>query len=223
VLIDGEGNAWIWVDEDTPLDYACDILTSGALRYNGQTCTSINGAVVHPRIYDQLQERLVDRWKGIKFGSPVEAGIQVGPLMSEAQTEQCLARIESSGATVLVGGHRHGSLMAPTLAAEPSEASELVSHGFFAPALWIAPGDAERFAALWPRNRYPLCAGVLTRSDDVKQHLDRMPNLARLTVNGDPSLEYLYEPWGAYPASGTNTVSHWHRKYLRTVQVDAPA
>jgi len=50
-----------------------------------------------------------------------------------------------------------------------------------------------------------------------------MPNLARLVVNGDPSVEYMYEPWGGYPATGANTVSHWHRKYLRSVQVVSPA
>ena len=50
-----------------------------------------------------------------------------------------------------------------------------------------------------------------------------MPNLARLVVNGDPCVEYIYEPWGGYPATGTNTVSHWHRKYLRSVQVVSPA
>jgi hypothetical protein len=79
------------------------------------------------------------------------------------------------------------------------------------------------FTTLWRTNRYPLCAGVLTRSRVLKEYLDRMPGLARLTVNSDPSVEYLYEPWGGYPGSGTNPVSYWHRKYLRTVQVDCPA
>jgi len=222
-LIDGEGNAWVWVDEDTPLDYASDLLTSGALRYNGQTCTSVNGAVVHPRTYDRLAERLAARWGEITAGDPFDARTQVGPLLSEGQAEHCLKRIEESGAGVLAGGSRDGNLLAPTLAAEPREDSELVSHGFFGAALWLAPGDIDRFAALWRRNRYPLCAGVLTRSGDPQRYLHGLPGVARLVVNGDPSVEYMYEPWGGYPASGANAVSYWHRKYLRTVQVDCPA
>jgi acyl-CoA reductase-like NAD-dependent aldehyde dehydrogenase len=219
-LIDGEGNAWVWVDEDMPLDHACDVLTGGAVRYNGQTCTSINGAIIHPAIYDRLKDRLAARWKGLAYGNPLEGDVEVGPLMDEAQAEHCLHQIESSGAEILAGGSRSGNLLAPTLAAEPSEDSELVSEGLFGCALWIAPGNMDRFAELWRRNRYPLCAGVLSGSDCAQSLLRRLPNLARLTVNGDPSIEYMYEPWGGYPASGMNTVGHWHRKYLRTVQVD---
>lgn len=222
-LIDGEGNAWIWVDGDTPLDRASDILTSGALRYNGQTCTSINGAVIDPRIYDRLREQLSARWKDLTFGDPTQADVRVGPLMDEAQAGQILHRIEDSGAVVLAGGHRNGNLLAPTLAAEPREDSELVSHGFFGAALWIAPGNMDRFAELWQRNRYPLCAGILTGSGDPERYVRRLPGLARLSFNGDPSAEHLYEPWGGYPASGTNPVSHWYQKYLRIVQMDCPS
>ena len=86
VLIDGEGNVLVWVDKDTPLDYAVDVLTSGALRYNGQTCTSINGAVIHPEIYGQLKIRLIERWNKITFGDPLESDYMVGPLLDEAQS-----------------------------------------------------------------------------------------------------------------------------------------
>jgi acyl-CoA reductase-like NAD-dependent aldehyde dehydrogenase len=219
-IIDGEGNTWVWVDEDVPMDYACDVLTGGAIRYNGQTCTSINGAMIHPAIYDRLRVQLAARWQDLAYGNPLECNVDVGPLMDEAQAEHCLHQIESSGAEILAGGCRSGNLMTPTLAAEPREDSALVSEGLFGCALWIAPGNADRFAELWRRNRYPLCAGVLSGSDRTQSLLRRLPNLARLTVNGDPSIEYMYEPWGGYPASGVNPVSHWHQKYLRTVQID---
>ena len=221
-IIDGEGNAWVWVDEDVPPDRACDLLTSGALRYNGQTCTSVNGAVIHPGVYDRLKERLVARWSEITFGNPPAEDVQVGPVMSEEQAEQCLSRINAGGGKVLVGGCRDGNLLAPTLIAEPAEESDLVSDGLFGPALWIAPGDMDFFARLWQTNRYPLCAGILSANPDHVEHLRELPGLARLVINGDPSLEHIYEPWGGYPASGTNPVGPWHRKYLRTLQLDRP-
>ena len=49
-----------------------------------------------------------------------------------------------------------------------------------------------------------------------------LPNLARLVVNGDPSQEHIFEPWGGYPASGANPVDHWPSKYQRLVQIDGP-
>jgi acyl-CoA reductase-like NAD-dependent aldehyde dehydrogenase len=222
VLIDGDGNAWVWVDKDVSLDYACDVLTSGALRYNGQTCTSINGAIIHPQIYDELKNLLLERWKKIKFGNPLEADIQVGPLLDESQAEHIIGSISDSGATIIAGGQRNRNLLEPTLSAEPREDSELLTQGIFGPALWITPGDIDEFTMLWRKNRYPLCAGILTNSDKIEDYLCRLPGVARLVMNGDPSIEYLYEPWGGYPSSGTNPVSHWHKKYLRTVQIDRP-
>lgn len=220
VLIDGEGNAWVWVDEDVSVEYAVNILTSGALRYNGQTCTSINGAVIHPKIYDQVKKSLVARWNSIVFGNPLESDVQVGPLLSEAQAEQCLAQIDESNAAILAGGYRQGSLLTPTLAAQPRGDSKLVAEGLFGPALWIMPGDFDEFTSLWRRNRYPLCAGILSQRVNAEQHLRALPNLARLVVNADPSLEHIYEPWGGYSGSGNNTVSDWFSKYQRIVQVD---
>lgn len=223
VLIDGEGNCWVWVDESTPIDTACDILTSGAIRYNGQTCTSINGAVIHPNIYEQVSARLTSRWNQISSGNPLEKDVEIGPLTDEAQAEHCLSRIKESGATILAGGTRNGNIFAPTLAEKPAEESDLVTKGIFTPALWIAPGDFNDFSQKWRQNCYPLCAGVLTSSTEPAKFLQKLPNLARLVINADPSVEHIYEPWGGYPSSGTNTVSHWYRKYLRPVQVDSPS
>ena len=139
------------------------------------------------------------------------------------KAEQCLYRIKQSGAKVLIGNYHRGNILAPTLVAEPSEDSELVSDGLFGSALWITSGDFEKFASLWKKNRYPLCAGILSQSCDVEQYYSKIPNAARIMVNGDPSAEYMYEPWGGYPGSGNNTVSHWSCKYVRKVQIDRQA
>ena len=183
----------------------------------------MNGAIVHPSLYDRLRERLAERWGEITFGDPFEANVRVGPLISQEQAESCLERIRNSGGKVLIGGCREGSLLAPTLLENPAQDSELMSNGLFGPALWIAPGDADSFARLWQMNRYPLCAAVLSENPGHVERLRELPGLARLVINGDPSLEHIYEPWGGYPASGTNPVGPWHRKYLRTLHLDRPS
>jgi lactaldehyde dehydrogenase len=223
VLVDGDGNGWVWVAEDADPDAAADTLTRGALRYNGQTCTSINGAVIHPAIYPALRERLVARWRRFGGNDPI-APPAVGPLFDARQAEECLRRVGESGGSVLCGGERRENFLAPTLVAEPDGNSELVRDGVFGPVLWVTPGDRDAFVSLWRRaNRYPLCAGVLSPSADAAWWVARLPNLARLTLNGDPSVEHLFEPWGGYPASGANPVGPWLDKYRRVVQIDAPA
>ena len=226
-LIDGEGNVWVWVGPDADPEATADLLTRGAaLRYNGQTCTSINGAIIHPVVYAQVRAALVARWSRLRVGNPLaETEGSVGPLFDDAQAAWCEQQVTESGGTILCGGERSGNRLAPTLVEEPRQNSGLVTNGVFGPVLWIASGERDDFARRWAANRFPLCAGVLSpgaRSSDASWWLGRLSNLARLVMNGDPSEECLWEPWGGYGASGTNPVGAWADKYRRVVQVDAP-
>jgi acyl-CoA reductase-like NAD-dependent aldehyde dehydrogenase len=218
-LIDGEGNGWVWVGEDAAVAASVERLTAGALRYNGQTCTSINGAIIHPAIYRAVCDRLIEKWLGLKAGNPLAGVVDVGPLFDERQAEACEQQIRESGGQILCGGSRRENLLPPTLVEKPRPDSALVTEGLFGPALWIAPGDAATFHHLWRQNRYPLCAGVLSPAAEAAAWA-QLPNLARLVMNGDPSLEHVFEPWGGYPASGLDPVDHWPSKYQRRVQVD---
>ncbi len=69
-IVDGQGNGWVYVAEDADVEYAVEVLTRGALRYNGQTCTSINGAMIAPSIYTAIRERLQNAWDPTPCGQP---------------------------------------------------------------------------------------------------------------------------------------------------------
>jgi acyl-CoA reductase-like NAD-dependent aldehyde dehydrogenase len=223
-IIDGEGNTWIWVAEDADIESAAQLLTQGATRYNGQTCTSINGAMIHPTIYADLKACLVEKWRALKAGNPIaDESVHVGPLLDELQGEWCERRIQESGGTILCGGQRDKNLFEATLVESPDADSAFVTDGIFGSAMWIAPGDQDIFVQWWPKNRFPLCAGVLSPAVDLHWWLPRLPNLARLTVNSDPTVEHIYEPWGGYPESGLNPVGTWKEKYQRVVAIDEPS
>ncbi len=223
VLVDGSGNGWVWVGANVSPETAADILTMGALRYNGQTCTSINGAMIHPSVYAHVQACLTERWNTLTVGNPLVADVDVGPLFDEEQARWCQQQIEQSGGHILCGGGRDGTLLHPTLVEHPIPHSSLVREGLFGSSLWIAAGTRDEFVSWWHHNQYPLCVGVLDPAADATWWLSRLPNLARLVMNGDPSVEYVFEPWGGYPSSGMNVVSAWHEKYQRVVAVDESA
>jgi acyl-CoA reductase-like NAD-dependent aldehyde dehydrogenase len=207
-IADGEGNTWVYVDEGCDPEYAAEILAAGATRYNGQTCTSVNGAIVHPSVYRRVFPLLRGKLTGAEVGS-------------EEAAAQILETLKAAGGEVLCGGVQDGSYLEPTVITDPDFGSGLVREGVFGPAMWIAAGDDSDFRRLWPSNRYPLCAAVLGPSVDPSDWVG-LPNLARLVINGDPSVEDPLEPWGGYPASGNSRVSSWQEKYTRTVQVDRP-
>ena len=41
----------------------------------------------------------------------------------------------------------------------------------------------------------------------------------RKVLNLDPTIESVFEPWGAYLPSGSNDVSFWYEKYRRYYQL----
>ncbi|MBN9504110.1 MAG: hypothetical protein BGO01_16710 [Armatimonadetes bacterium 55-13] len=219
-LVDGDGNTWVYVDKDWEPREAANLLWQGAIRYSGQTCTSINGAVIHPDVYPQVRDHLRQFTQSTKFGFGDEP---VGPLFSEGQAKAAEERIcESKGAMGRVGNSR-GNLVPPTLVEDPDWDSRLVTEGVFAPALWIRSGDFKAFADKWPTNKYPLSVGVCSHRLDGAHILSQLSGAARVMLNGDPSLEHVREPWGGYPASGNNPVSPWIDKYTRVVQLDRPS
>jgi acyl-CoA reductase-like NAD-dependent aldehyde dehydrogenase len=221
-LFDGEGNGWVWVGADACPETTAHLLTAGALRYNGQTCTSVNGALIHPALYSAVKKLLVTSWETLRAGSPFTEGVQVGPLFDAEQAAWCEQRLTESDGTVLCGQRREGNLLTPTLIECPSPQSSLVTEGIFGPAMWIAPAEAETFVGHWQANRYPLCAGILSPTADPLWWQTRLSNLSRLVLNGDISQEFLFEPWGGYPGSGMNPVGTWKDKYRRVLQVDIP-
>jgi acyl-CoA reductase-like NAD-dependent aldehyde dehydrogenase len=173
LLAEGSGNTWAYVDASADPETTVRALVEGATRYAGQTCTSVNGAVVHPALHAQLVEHLRE-------------------------------------------------LLGVALVENPDLDSPEVREGHVGPTLWVAAGDAVRFSQLWQSNRYPLCAAIFGENPDAEAWARRLGNVARLVINGDPSLEDPLEPWGGYPCTGNSTVAAWQEKYTRPVQIDTP-
>jgi acyl-CoA reductase-like NAD-dependent aldehyde dehydrogenase len=220
-IADGQGNTWVYVGERADSGRAAATLTSGAVRYNGQTCTSVNGAWIHPSRYDEVLAELTLRFCSLRVCDHADDA-EVGPLSDERHAVHGLRQALESGGTIVAGGARQGRLLHPTLVESPDLASSIVRDGVFGPVLWVRSGGEKEFWEAWEGNRFPLCAGVLG-SERTAREWAHLPGLARLVVDGDPSLEDPLGPWGGYPASGNATVTGWWEKYRRVVQIDSPA
>ncbi len=219
-LVDGTGNAWIYVDADQDPEETAQLVAVGAVRYNGQTCTSINGVFVHPMIDAPFRIELRKLIAETPFGAD---GKGVGPLFSHQQADSTESVAKASGGVIGRAGNVIENLFPPTLVEDPSLESDLVREGVFAPVVWVRTGDYREFANAWRLNKYPLCAGVLSSDVSEWQALTTLGGVSRIVLLGDPSLEDPLEPWGAYPACGLNPVSDWSTKYRRAVQIDRPS
>ena len=103
------GNAPFIVFDDADVEHAVEQLIKAKFRNAGQTCISPNRIYVHKAIKCKFECFLVDAVSRLKVGDGLAADTTVGPLIDAAavlKVEQHIADAVSSGARILVGGHR---------------------------------------------------------------------------------------------------------------------
>jgi aldehyde dehydrogenase family 7 protein A1 len=101
------GNNAVVVMDDADLDMALPTIMFAAAGTAGQRCTTLRRLVVHEKIYDEFVSRLVNAYKQLKPGDPLEKDTLLGPLHNEAAVKTFtdgIAEMKAQGGKVLVGG-----------------------------------------------------------------------------------------------------------------------
>ena len=164
------GNAPFLVFEDADLDAAIDGAMLAKMRNVGEACTAANRFHVHESVADEFARRLAERMGELKVGRGTEPGVDVGPLIDEAQRAKVTELVSDAvdrGARVLLGGepvNGRGYFFAPTVLAEVPEDARAFSEEIFGPVAPISTFSTEE-QALTEANRteYGLVAYVYTR------------------------------------------------------------
>ncbi len=137
------GNNAIIVMEDADLDLVVPAILFGSVGTSGQRCTTTRRIIVHKNLADKLKESLVNSYKQIKIGNPLEDGILMGPVVNEntlLDMENAMTKLKEQGGKILIGGERHedksGFYINPAIAEVPGNI-EIVRHETFAPLLYI--------------------------------------------------------------------------------------
>ena len=106
------GNAPFIVFDDADLDAAVEGAILCKLRNAGQTCVCANRIYVQAGVYDAFAEKLSARMASMKVGDGMDEGVAIGPLIDAdavAKVEAHVADATAKGATVILGGARHGN------------------------------------------------------------------------------------------------------------------
>jgi succinate-semialdehyde dehydrogenase / glutarate-semialdehyde dehydrogenase len=167
------GNAPFIVFEDAELDEAVQGAVIAKMRNIGEACTAANRFHVHESLADEFARRMAERMGAMKVGRGTEPGVDVGPLIDEAQRSKVTELVGDAvarGAKVLLGGERgdgRGYFFEPTvLAGVPGDARALSEEIFgpVAPIATFATEDEALSAA--NRTEYGLVAYLYTRDLD---------------------------------------------------------
>jgi aldehyde dehydrogenase (NAD+) len=137
------GNNAIIVTEDADLEMSVRTILFGAVGTAGQRCTSTRRIIMHKSVAPELTEKLVNAYKQVKIGNPIEEGILMGPLVTKGAVEDMMAALEKAqeqGGKVLKGGNRLPELgerfVEPAIVKMPSQ-TEIVHIETFAPILYL--------------------------------------------------------------------------------------
>jgi len=179
---------------DADFNLAVENVVNGAFFSTGQKCTATSRAIVEEAIYDRFLDALVERTRKLKVGNGLEAGVDIGPAVDEAQLETDLRYIEigrKEAGAPLIGGNRltggaydKGWFVEPTLFANVTENMTIAQEEIFGPVLAVMRAkdfdDAMRIANGVP---FGLSASVQTTNvTRVFDYVHRM-EAGLLTVN----------------------------------------
>jgi succinate-semialdehyde dehydrogenase/glutarate-semialdehyde dehydrogenase len=164
------GNAPFVVFEDADLDAAVEGAMLAKMRNIGEACTAANRFLVQASVADEFAERLADRMSALRLGRGVDDGVDVGPLVEEAQRTKVADLVDDAvkrGARVLTGGSSadgEGWFYQPTVLTDVPKDARLCSEEIFGPVAAITRFDDEAEAIREANaTEYGLVAYAFTR------------------------------------------------------------
>jgi aldehyde dehydrogenase (NAD+) len=145
-LLELGGNNGILVMEDADLDLALRGIVFAAVGTAGQRCTTTRRLFLQRGIAAEMKRRLVEAYRSVPIGDPLEAGVLMGPLIDEHAVDnmkKALDRVKAEGGRILYGGKtldRPGFFVEPTLV-EVDSLLPITCEETFAPILYVFEFD----------------------------------------------------------------------------------
>ena len=146
-----------------------DTLVRSAFQNSGQICLCGSRLLVERSIHDEFRKAFVERVQALRIGDPLDAGAQVGPLVSQAQFDKvlaCIQRARDEGGRVLCGGEaldRAGWFIAPTVVEGLGPECATNREEIFGPVVTLQAFDSDEDALdLANASDYGLSATLFT-------------------------------------------------------------
>jgi succinate-semialdehyde dehydrogenase/glutarate-semialdehyde dehydrogenase len=196
------------VFESADLDAAVETAAKSRLLSNGQSCIAAKRFIVHESLYEGFRDRLVERFRKVRVGNPIDDGVELGPLATRKirdDLHSLVADARDKGGTVVLGGEipeRDGFFYPATILEMLPADARIVSEEAFGPVATLYRfRDADEAFAIANNVPYGLGASIWTASRDDVEAAARRIESGQLFVNelvaSDPAV-----PFGGVKASG---------------------
>jgi acyl-CoA reductase-like NAD-dependent aldehyde dehydrogenase len=191
---------------DADLDLVATRAAVGAYYNSGQVCISVQRIYSTKQVYEPFSEKFVQATESMVVGDPLDERVDVGPMIDPREVdriESWVQEAQTSGAQVLTGGKREGTVYYPTVLTNVRDDMKVVAEEAFAPvAAVIASDDFESALRQANDTKFGLQVGVFTKDvDRVFQAVKRL-NFGGVIINDTPNFRADHMPYGGNRQSG---------------------
>lgn len=179
---------------DADMDKAVANTINAAMFSTGQKCTATSRVIVEDAIHDEFLRRVVQAAGHLRVGNGLEAGVQVGPAIDQAQLDTnasyCQvaldegAQLECGGRVLSDGDYAKGYFFEPTVFSGVTEGMRIAQEEVFGPVLGVMRAanfdDAMRIAN---ETEFGLSASIQTQDvSRIFEYINRI-EAGLITVN----------------------------------------
>ncbi|MFF3667091.1 CoA-acylating methylmalonate-semialdehyde dehydrogenase [Microtetraspora malaysiensis] len=213
---------------DADLDYAADHLIAAGYGSAGQRCMAISVAVAVGDVAEPLVKLMRDKARAIKVGPGLEAGSEMGPVVSPEALERIRGYIGSgvdAGAELVVDGREidvqgGGFFVGPTLFDHVTPEMDVYRDEIFGPVLVVVRVDSlEEAIDLINDNTWANGTAIFTAGGQAARLFQRSVQVGMIGVNVPipvPMAFYSFGGWkqslfGAHHMHGPEGVAFYTR------------
>ena len=212
------GKNAIVVMDDADLELAVEGIVWSAFGTSGQRCTAASRVIVHRKVYDGLQQKLVEATERLRLGVGWEADTDVGPVINKGALEKIDSYTKvgrDEGARLLTGGEvatgdglDRGFYYRPTIFGDVDAGMRIAQEEIFGPTTALIPvDDFDEAVRAVNGVKYGLSSSIFTQDVNRAFRAMRDLNTGITYVNAGTIGAEVHLPFG-----GTKDTGNGHRE-----------
>ncbi|MBL8089528.1 MAG: aldehyde dehydrogenase family protein [Anaerolineales bacterium] len=194
------------VAPDADLDLVAKRCAVGAFYNSGQVCISVQRIYSEKKVYEPFSEKFIKATEAMIVGDPLDERVDVGPMIDVKEVDRIetwVNEAQGSGAKVLTGAKREGTVYYPTILTDTSADMKVIAEETFAPvASVIQSDDFEESLRQANDSKFGLQVGVFTKDIDRALRAIKKLNFGGVMINETPAFRVDHMPYGGNRQSG---------------------